>query len=371
MAGTGAASSKLARVDPALDRVEELIRRIAEHGFSRATAATVREIRQASQIAHHARLVRIERELEGLASTVEGYLARDPLGQPRQMMASVNRIWLLARRTRAARIDAEVPADLEPVAGIPRRTYLPVDAEVPVVPIAASGWVTASGFAGVTIELWSPDRGAMSASMVRPVHLVRSDPRRLLSLSVSQATPTSIRALCHGAWTLGGVKMSSDARVSLSSDLVALPAPIPGRSALDPIAVDSASAILDRLQSRGLDPISGLGSVLAYLEPVSFGEVRIDEVAARAVATVRDRTGARLTVMVPIRADRDVLIDNLSALGEGTWSPDGLVVSARVVAGGLRIDPLTVVFGSPVRLKGVGRTHLVHLTLEGLAGARR
>ncbi|MEM6931399.1 MAG: hypothetical protein AAF602_31005, partial [Myxococcota bacterium] len=140
--------SRLDKVGPALDQVAQLLRRLAEQGWQRATPLTLREVGTAAQVAHHARLVNLERELGRLETLLRRYLDRDPSFSPTSLLQAFNRLWLLDRATRGILREAVSVSDLEAVAGTPRRTYVPQDGMLDVVVLGARGWVTDSGFVG-------------------------------------------------------------------------------------------------------------------------------------------------------------------------------------------------------------------------------
>lgn len=362
-------SPKVARVPAALEQISGLVRRLANHGLQRTTTTTVQEIRVIAAVAHHARLVRLERELERLAAQIHRYLQRDPSLRVGRVVETANRVWLLISETQRALATARQPADLEPVAGIPRRRYEPVEGSIEVWPAAAAGWVTESGYVGVTVHLWVPQQQrAWLATVVRPDRVVGPDPTRLLSQDVGGQT---LRHLCHGAWILDGVKLSSDLRLSLHAGLSAAPSAAPGGQALEPLLVGGLDGIVDRLRCGALDPVTGIGTARAYLEAPRLGSVQLDETQARARSVVWDVDGRSAPLVVPIRPEHDVLIDNLELIGQGRWVPDGLVLEATLVGSSLSIRPLTAVYHEPVRLPRVGLTHLVHLTIEPLARAKR
>ena len=365
-------NAKIARMGPALERVSGVLERLARQGLQRVTAGSLREIQAVAQTAQHARLVRLQRELESMSSMIGRYMERDPSFRPSQFVAVANRIWLLVGETRRALASAPDLAALEPITGVPRRRYEEVHGPLDVECVGAAGWVTESGFVGVTAHLWSAATDRMlEAAMVRPDSLVGRDPTRLLTMGFSDVTPLTIQELCHGAWTLDGVRLSSDGRVSLHGGLSISPGPRLGRAALEPLAVPSADAILDRLAARELHPVSGVGTLLVLIEPVAFGMVRVDETHARATSHVRDQHGAVLSVSVQLRPENDVLIDNLEKL-RGAWAPDGLIAEASLWGRTIRLRPLSAVYASPVSLgRRVPSTHLVHLTVESLERARR
>jgi len=364
----------LERVPPALTAVDAVLRRVAEHGLQRATTATRAELQAVAAQAHHARLVRLERELEALSTQLGRYLERDPLFRPAHWVAGAARVWLLVGTTRAALAQAETPADLEAVAGTPRRRYVEVAGAIEVQAVAASGWVTDSGYAGVTVQLWQRDAARwLQAAVVRPQTMVGAAPQRLLRMSVNDTLGLTTQMLAHGAWTLRGVRLSQDGRLSLHQGLqVAAGAPL-GRTALDPLYVASGAEAVDRLARGSLSPLDGVGSVLVYLEPVDVGAVTMDETQARAVSSLRDSAGATVPVVVSLRPENDILIDNLTMLASPAWQPDGMVVRAALSQGRLVLHPLTAVFLDPVTLPGVrlDPVHEVHLTLEPLKGAQR
>ncbi len=364
---------KLERIGAALDRVDELLFRVAEHGLERVTTATLRDFQAVSQTAHHARLPLIERELEAMTSQLRRYLDRDPSFVPWGFVSSANRVWMRVAQTRLALPAAATVLDLEPITGVPRRRYDDVRGERDVVCVGAAGWVTDSGYVGVTAHLFDrTDQRFVEAAMVRPDRMFGPVPSRLLRQPLHDDALLTMQEFCHGAWTLSGVRRSDDGRLSLHRHLQVSPAPHPGRASLDPLSVPDAAAILDRLASRAQDPIGGLGELLVLVEPVSVGRVALDDTHARASVRIRDVHGAGFRVSMPLRPQHDILLDNLKLLGTAEWSPDGLVGMASVSRGSLRFRPMTAVYERPVSLgRRIASTHLVHLTVEPLERARR
>ncbi len=364
---------RLERVEPALDQVRTLLRRVAEHGWQRVTPLTLREVRTVAQVAHHARLVRIERELTRLETTLERYISRDPSFTPSALLRTMNRLWLLELATRAVVPDAVEVADIESVAGTPRRTYHPQDGMLDVVVAGARGWVSDTGFVGVTAHLWerATDRW-LEATMARPDRMVGPDPARLLRMPLSDATPLTMQEFCHGAWTLDDVRLSSDARVSLHRELVVIPTAIPPRQALSRIAVRDLQAIVDRLEAAPSGPLDGHPQALVYLEEIRIERPLVDETRARVRAAILDRHGHRLDVTVPLRPEHDVLIDNLEQCATPAWAPDGLLAEATLGRETIGLSPISAVFSRPVNVgRRVKSAHLVHLTVEPLKRARR
>ncbi|MEO0600897.1 MAG: hypothetical protein AAF211_05645, partial [Myxococcota bacterium] len=200
---------RLDKVQPALDQVGQLLRRLAEQGWQRATSLTLREVGTAAQVAHHARLVNLERELGRLETLLQRYLDRDPSFSPTSLLQSFNRLWLLDQATRGVLQEAVSVSDLEVVAGTPRRTYVPQNGMLDVVVLGARGWVTDSGFVGVTAHLWQRDADRfLEATMARPERMMGPDPKRLLRQPLSDATLLTMQEFCHGAWTLDDVRLS-------------------------------------------------------------------------------------------------------------------------------------------------------------------
>ncbi|MEN0065029.1 MAG: hypothetical protein AAGA48_22995 [Myxococcota bacterium] len=364
---------KLQRVGPALDQVARFLQRLAEQGWQRTTAVTLKEIRTVAQVAHHARLVRLQRELARLETQLKRYLDRDPSFSPAGLLGTVNRVWLLERAIRGATDRATSIADLEPIAGTPRRTYRPVEGMIDVVVGAAHGWVTDSGYVGVTAHLWHRDEKRwLQATMARPDRMVGPDPARLLRMPLSDATPLTMQEFCHGAWTLDDVRLSSDGRVSLHSELVVVPTAIAARQGLATVAAENFLAIVDRLEGAPSGPLDGTPQSLVYIEGIQIDRPLVDDTRARVFAGVRDRQGRRLEVTVPLRPEHDVLIDNLELCATPAWSPEGLIAEASLVGDQVVLSPLSAVFARPVSIgRRVKSAHLVHLTVEPLKRAKR
>lgn len=364
---------KLDRVEPALDQARRLLQQLAEQGWQRTTPQTLREVRATAQVAHHARLIRIERELAKLETQLVRYLSRDPSFSPSGMLATIHRVWLLEQATRPVLATATQVRDLEAIAGTPRRTYVPVDGMIDVAVVGARGWVTDSGYVGVTAHLWHRDEQRwLEATMARPDHLVGPDPARLLRMPLSDATPLTFQEFCHGAWTLDDVRLSSDGRVSLHRDLVVIPTAIPTQQGLGQLAAADLGAVVDRLESVPHQPLDGWPSALVYLEAVRLESPMVDETRALVRAAVVDRHGHRLEVRVPLRPEHDVLIDNLELCATPAWSPDGLLAEVSLARDRLVVSPISAAFARPVSVgRRVKSAHLVHLTVEPLKRAKR
>jgi len=364
---------KIARIPPALDQVEAFLQRLADQGWQRVTPVTLREVRTMVQVAQHARLVRIQRELAKLETQLERYLQRDPSFSPHGLLGTVNRIWLLDRATRRALPDADNVADLEGIAGTPRRTYHPQDGMLDVVAVGARGWVTDSGYVGVTAYLWQRDGARwLEATMARPERMFGPDPKRFLRMPLSDATPITLQEFCHGAWTLDDVRLSPDRRLSLHRELVVVPTAIAARQGLATVAVPDLAAIVDRLEAEPSGPLDEAPRALVYLEGVRVERPTVDDTRALVRSAILDRHGQRLSVTVPLRAEYDVLVDNLEQCSTPAWTPDGLLAEAALGRDAIALSPISAVFARPVTLgRRVASTHLVHLTMEPLKRARR
>ena len=365
----------LIRMNDAVRRVDSLLIELGRQGLQRATRSTSTELEAAAQVAHHARLTLVERELLGLRSLIERYLDRDPLFRTDQLVERVGRLSLRVDAVRE-RLDAgALPEHLVPLVGAPRRTYEPLDEGVIVHPIAMTGWVTDSDFVGVTVTCHSPTLSrTVAISQARPTHYFGTDPSRLAWQPVSDGVTESLRELAHASWRVEGTRVSADGRLSLGGDTYLVPAASVGAAAFTPYAVDDLLGVLQRLAQHGSDPLARWEPPWVYLEPAHLGRRTVDDTAGVARVPLTDAKGLRADLVVTLRAERKQRVRSMDHLGDPRHRPDGLVCRAHLAGDALSLEPLTAVFHEPVELT-VGRrklsTHLVHLDLEDLGRVQR
>lgn len=364
-----------AAMSEAIERVRAVLVDVARAGLQRVTPGTSSEIHAASQWAHHARLTRIERELIALRTQVDRYLARDPLFRTDAFMDRANR---LAWRTRCLQEVLEAGGDsqqIEQLVGVPRRTYTPVDASLLVVPLAMRAWCSDTDFMGVTTTFWAPDLGLLvEAGLARPTAHFGTDPRRLAWQLVNDDMGLTMQELSHGAWKLDGVRLATDGRLSLTRDTYAQVAAYPLATALMPLRCAGALEVLDRLETDALGPLDGGLGAWVYVEPAHFGVRVIDDTRARATCPLTDSQGCHFELVVPLKPENQMLVDNLQHLAVPESRPDGLIAWAQVSGERLALLPATAVFRESVDLKQRRRTltvQQVHLSVESLGMVRR
>lgn len=316
------------------------------------------------QLAHNAGLVRVARGLEAMVTTLERYQSRDPLFDVGAYSRLLSRVWLDVQAARAGLEHAERASDLAAVTGVARRTYTELPAPLLVQPVAAQGWVTDSGFVGITVHLWSPTRaGLVQATVTRPSRSFGADPAILLRFGLSEYSALRVSDLAHRTWILSGAKLSADGRLSLHRELHLASAPPMAQAALKALHVDGFPELLERVREQG--------SPLAFFRPARFGTLHKDRKRARASLEVTDRAGRRARLQTPARIENRLLLDNLAQLSAGRRPrPSGLIVRALLVGGELALSPVGAVFDVPVRVGGRGLpVWAVHLSIESLEGA--
>jgi len=365
----------LARMVAAVRQLDELLQELGRQGLQRATRSTCTELEAAAQVAHHARLTLVERELLGLRTLVERYLARDPLFRTDQLVDRIGRLSLRIDAVRDRLEAGALPADLVDIVGAPRRTYEPLTQALPIHPLGMTGWLTDSDFVGVTVTCHAPTLGrTVMVSAARPTHYFGSDPSRLAWQPISDGITQSLRELAHGSWNVEGARLSADGRLSLGSDTYLVPAASVGAAAYADYAAADLLEVLGRLASEGADPLAPWQPPWVYLEPAHLGRRTIDDTRSEARVPLVDRRGLGADLVVPLRPERKLRVKCLDALGDPRHRPDALVATARLAGDALVLEPITAVFHEPVQLK-VGRrtlsTHSVHLDLEDLTQVQR
>jgi len=362
----------------AVARIEAELFRLGLHGLQRLSSSSVTELRALAQTAHNAGLILLERRLDLLATLAERYLDRDPLFTSPGWTGALNGTWLRARATAARLSTATSLAALRPLVGEARRTYHAVPHPMRVEALTARGWVSDTGFVGVTVTFGEPggQGGLVTASNARPTLHFGNDPRELLNVWASDTLPISVGDLAHGAFELHNARRSDDGRLSLHRELVTRNAPSRGLEPWEPSAVPAFAELLDLLRAADVDPLTAHVPPLATLRPHAWGPLTFDRLGAYASATLTDDTGAAVTLAAPLRPENNHLLDVLDAMlgPQRTFPlPDALVVEVRIARRRLEVFPLTALYARPVELEGRARqpVHSVHLTLEAVRGTLR
>lgn len=370
---------QLERMGRALDAIDALLRRLALQGLQRMSRSSTGELLALSQTAHNAGLVRIERQLEALATHVGRYLDRDPLFAMTDYASAINQVWLLSRAVRARREAGTLPAQMVDLCGEARRTYTTVDEPMHLQPLGAWGWHTDTGFIGITIAMRCEGRADLLAvTNARPAMHFGSDPAALLRVPVSETVGRSMRDLAHGAWRFEEAKLSRDGRLSIHRDLRVTEGAYKGARAYEAVDTDDWRQLLARLRDEERAPVRANADapLLAYVRPAFADLLEVDHRRARAGCTLADERRMPLRLSVPLRQENNLLVDNLERLyGTGVRvgaAPEGLFGRVSVANGALVFHPYTAVFpdGITLRRGGLRRVHEVHLSLESLESAR-
>jgi hypothetical protein len=356
------------RQQQALERVGDWWEGLHRRGLQGLDPRAPDELLALSQWCHTAGLVNLEREVDQVATLARRYAERDPLFPPTGWLQATSRVWWAVRRLQSALSRGDVDA-VDGMAGEARREYKLLADELVVQAVGASGWVSDSGFVGVTVYL-SSAKGLVQASIVRPSSFFGDDPKTLLSQPLAEGQAVSLRDLAHGAWVMGNVKISADHRLSLHRELGLGPIPGAGSRALTELALPGFRAALGKLRAAGLD--EGAEPLALWLWPLRMGIPVVDEIHARVRVPFVDAAGAQVEVDVLMRPENNLLLDNLDRIGKGEApAPDGWFGRVWVAGGRLRFQPITALYRVPLQMKrGKKEVHEVHLTLESLEGMR-
>ncbi|MCB9670289.1 MAG: hypothetical protein H6734_12505 [Alphaproteobacteria bacterium] len=365
------AAERLERLGDAVDTIDRALFRLARQGLIRASPATVVELEALVQTAHNAGMVRAERDLSALATTVQHYLDRDPNFRDSRFVERMTRALLRVDAARAAFARGGDPRDEKAALGEARRTYEPLDRVLHVQALGAAGWVTDSDFVGITVYLRADGR-ILTLSNARPVEYFGNEPRRLFRQLLSDYISISLDDLAHGAFTIERAKLAADGRLSLSSDVAVRSAPWSGK-AWDGLMADRWMDAVEVLRGQARDPLDGGASGLVMLRPSAWGPVAVDEAQSTAGLVLEDGGGAKVAVRVPLRPENNLLVDNLLTLGRrADLRPAGLFGRLTAGARGLFLEPFTAVYDAPVTLGRRKKTvDEVHLGLEDIEGVKR
>ncbi len=370
-------ADKRERQGEALERVERKLLQIGQHGLQRLSRSSLAELEALANTAHAAALPNLERLLHTLATHAARYLDRDPLFTLDTWAHTVNQAWLLTRATRARWHQGAPPADLLDLAGELKRTYHEVEGTLNLQVLAAAGWVSDSGFMGVTVHFAVREHPGLiwSGGPARPTLHFGEDPRALLTTWFSDYQPYSVAQIAHGAFELKRARVSHDRRISFHKDLLLRETAWGGAAIYKPFAASSWRRLVERLRQHQRTPLGPQERLLAFIEPAAWGPLQLDQVRSRATAALQDAEGATLWIEVPLRPEHNYLLDNLQALLDPrlAWPlPDALVGTLGVRDGRLTLFPLTAVYETPVPLDGrsAPSSNVVHLALEMVRNGR-
>lgn len=367
-------ADQIERMADAFESIDGLLFRLGQQGLQHASLASVDELMALKQTAHNAGLATIARDLEALSLYLSRYVGRDPLFEMRRFSQTLNRIWLLNRKARALREAGALPADMVPVIGRARRTFELVEAPLIFQALGAQGWVTDSGFVGITLYCHVAEQPMLQVVTARPTMYFGQDPRRLRNTPPNDALAHTLSSLSHGGWQVSQAKLSSDRRLSLHKDCVIEAAPYTGVRAYADYEVESWMAIVERLQLAALHPTEAGEQTMVCVRPARWGSLETDSKRARVTGILWDEAGAELEVEVALTTGNNWLIDSLEMLFNGRklprrsslGRPDALFGRAWVADGRLRFLPFTGLYSRAVRLAGQGeKVHELHLGLEG------
>ena len=367
----------LVRMDDATAAVDKRLFRLGKQGLQRLTWASVVDLRALAKTAHNGGMIRVERELEALATWVARYIDRDPLFTLEAYMACINRVFLLNTHIRQRRATGELPPSMVDVLGQARRTYTPRAEPLHLQSVGASGWVTDTGYVGVTVFLWSLGDGLlMQATNAKPTLYFGDDPRALLNQSISEGVDVSVGDLAHGAFIVEQARTCGE-RLSLHKDLVVKPGPWRAPEAYQALGCADWGALIARLRDAKLRPLDPRPIAPVYIEPVGWGPLVNDAKRQEVRIALRDARGGVLDLSVPMRPEYNRLIDNLEVLdargpSAPGWYPTGLLGRPRVLGGRLRFMPLTAVYprGMVLSKHQSAPRYAVHLSLDDMAEAR-
>lgn len=383
--------AKLERMGEAFDKIDRLLFRLAQQGLQRMSKSSADELKALEQTAHNAALITVERQIETLATHVQRYLDKDPLFRAEDYMATINKVWLLTSMARKRHAAGQTPDQMIDVIGEARRSYSELTGPLVVQPLGASGWVSDTDFVGVTVYFFVKDKPGViyQASNCKPCAYFGRDPQRLLHEHISEYVHHSIFDMAHGAYEFRRAKVSADGRMSLHKDMFVLKAPYIGARAYQTIAVRSWVELVERLRSSELHPVGGAEAALVYVEPSLYGDLKIDDKNARATVELMDDRAAVMHVEVPLRAENNLLIDNLERLlgnpanagasanprgrrvvkpsGSPLRAPDALFGRATISEGRLKLFPMTALYDSALVYRHDRRVNELHLTLEDVS----
>lgn len=322
-----------------LERVRQLILETCHGGWSHMSDVMPAQLRALAMSARVDAFPRLAAMLRTLAGTTALLVARDLNADERQAIALAARIHALCH----ALAQASGVALVE-LRGVTRRTF-DGSAALELLPLGAHWWEQRSGARGLTVSFWDP-----AAARILQGVLARRDgsdaafqrqPVWTTHALWPGAGPAAM--LAAGTLALDDVRVSADHHLSFSGETRA--------RTLAPWRVDDARwrdagikawrALAPLVQSSA--GLRGTPLTAVLLQPASVDAPRLDEVRQQCYWTLRDATGAALTLRLSAEPQHHPRIANIEAWSASGTPILGVLVRIAREGNGMALEPVSIV----------------------------
>lgn len=322
-------------------QTRSLLASIAASGLAHPSTRVIRRLRSAAVMAEAARFPRLARLVTGIADDAAYLIARDARGDVTGMIDRVVLAHALA--TAASRNEAVGRTELF---GRSRSLYRSAG-DLELMGLGAHGWVTPSGFEGVTATFWDAVGGQfLTATVSRGEGADRTFSIPLAYQSgVGWTGGSSLAEMSRSRIALSGVKMNDQGRLSLSA---ACRVEILGPS--DPDQVDFGDRIVLRRSElfarasqtgpmglRLVDPRDGL----LVVRPTQWGNRWFDELDQSMVWDVVGDDGAVISIRVPWTEVDEPAIAMLESIKPDREHLTAILGRWQIRAGELNVYPMS------------------------------
>jgi len=337
-----------ALVDPPREMVEvvtaamRLLEDMVRAGLSHPSEMTSARLTTLSMSALGCNLHRLSSALRALGDEVEMLIGRDAGADEERVLARAGTTYALCTAIMAALPDAP-----EALVGRARTRY----DEIPLLELAGLGayeWRTGSGYSGLTVVLWAPEKGEwytwtdarpeFRGSGMVPARRYRGPGPWMGVPSPEEASKSHLR--------LSGAKRNHYRRLSSSSGTTAA---VTGRTELSSLGLErttftSWGDLLGRAvasRAMGLEEPDPL-SALAVLKPARWGARMYDEVEQALRWELIDEDGDVLEMVIrnePADAHKLRRLEAMDPASEGVW---GVLGQVRLGPDGATVYPISM-----------------------------
>jgi len=333
-----------------LASVATVAREIVSLGITRLSVATKQRLTTLAVSAHGVDLPRLERLLKSLVDEIKLALGRDAQSSSAGILAQASRV-------EALRVALERHAT-SALVGRHRTQYYDVG-QITLVGLGAQRWRSKGGYQGVTVYFWDESRSAWATwTESRPVQQPGFDPSKRFFEDGPWPGSSSPKEASRSILRISGAWRNLQGRISGRAASRALVVG-PSKAGAIPGTITRWTTLAERAQKLfggGLgEPAENLDLVL--LAPKTWGQPLYDSLRQELLRPVLDEQGRATLLWLPFTPENEKAVDRLEQLD--TVETTGLLGAIRLVAGQLRIQPISLFVGD----------RILHLDFDEQAGA--
>ena len=362
-------------IAPILREIRLYLRQLLLLGLQRTSSINLDYLANLTIKAHIAKLANIERQLQSLQETIRGFLLKEDIPL-QEFLSKITRIYNFIELAQQLLIGKKHPY-LTPIdiIGAIRSEYIPVP-DFEAFCIGTSGWITDSGFVGVTLyyinnyTIFSSKFRSLSRNILKNnqqllLSSIDGNNLNIITLSnvrplqyVSSANPISIFNLytptglsfAEIAYTkilVKNAKVNLKGQLSLSQDLFILTAdPIKHDNPLiQSITYSNWLDLIEELRSSTITPIDlPSDDKFVILEPKSYGSFVFNAISGSWIADLVDQTGHRIQIYLPDQEINYHTINNLQIFFDNDTLPNAIFGKVTLINGKICLYPYTLYY---------------------------